>query len=343
MKRTPSSSTNVTRRLLLSAMAALPTLIGPLRSAPVQAQGDPLPSWNDGAAKASITGLVARVTTQGSPDFVPPEQRIATFDNDGTLWCEHPMYVQFAFVLDRVKEMAPLHPEWKNKQPFQAVLDGDMKALATSGERGLVELVMVTHAGMTTGEFAKIVTDWLATARHPRFKRPYTELVYQPMIELLAYLRASGFKTFIVSGGGIEFMRPWSDPIYGVPPEQVVGSSIKTKFEMRDGQPQLFRLPQVNFIDDKAGKPVGINEHIGRRPIAAFGNSDGDLEMLQWTTMTEQARLGLLVHHTDAEREYAYDRHTEFGRLDKALDAAAVNRWTVVDMKRDWKRVFAFQ
>jgi len=282
------------------------------------------------------------VTTQG-PDFVPPTERIATFDNDGTLWIEQPMYVQFAFILDRVKALAPQHPEWKTKQPFQAVLEGNMRALAAAGEKGLVELIAATHAGMTNDEFAKIVTDWLAAARDPRFKKPYTELIYQPMLELLAYLRANGFKTFIVSGGGIEFMRPWSDKIYGIPPEQVVGSSIKTRFEMRDGKPILFRLPSVNFIDDKAGKPVGINEHIGRRPIAAFGNSDGDLEMLQWTTLAGGGvRFGLIVHHTDAEREYAYDRQSHFGKLDKALDAAAANKWTVVDMKNDWKRIFAF-
>jgi hypothetical protein len=310
---------------------------------PALAQADPLPSWNDGAAKSSITNFVARVTTQGGPDFVPVDQRIATFDNDGTLWIEQPMYVQFAFILDRVKALAPQNPGWKTRQPFKAVLDGDMKALAASGEKGLVELMAATHAGMTVDEFAKIVTDWLSTARHPRFKKPYTELVYQPMLELLAHLRANGFKTFIVSGGGIEFMRPWTERVYGIPPEQVVGSSIKTRFEMRDGQPRLFRLPQINFIDDKAGKPVGINQHIGRRPIAAFGNSDGDLEMLQWTTMSGSGvRLGLIVHHTDAEREYAYDRQSHVGKLDKALDAAAVNKWTVVDMKQDWKRVFAF-
>jgi len=253
------------------------------------------------------------------------------------------MYVQLAFALDRVKALAPQHPDWKTKQPFQAVLDGDMRALAASGEKGMMELIAVTHAGMTTDEFAKIVSDWLVTARDARFKRPYNELIYQPMVELLAYLRANGFKTFIVSGGGIEFMRPWVERAYGIPPEQVVGSSIKTRFEMRDGRPILFRLPEINFIDDKAGKPVGINQHIGRRPIAAFGNSDGDLEMLQWATMTEAARLAVIVHHTDAEREYAYDRQSHFGKLDKALDAAAVNKWTVVDMKRDWKRVFAFQ
>jgi hypothetical protein len=343
MSSIPRSPINPSRRLLLSAVALLPTLIGPLRPGPARAQSDPLPSWNDGAAKTAITGFVARITRQGGSDFVPPEQRIATFDNDGTLWCEQPMYVQLAFALDRVKAMAPMHPEWKDKQPFKAVLEGDLAALAQAGERGLVELIMVTHAGMTTGEFTKIVSDWLSTARDPRFQRPYTELVYQPMLELLAFLRANGFKTFIVSGGGIEFMRPWTEQVYGVPPEQVVGSSIKTRFEMRDGRPVLFRLPQINFIDDKAGKPVGINEQIGRRPIAAFGNSDGDLEMLQWTTMIEAPRLGLLVHHTDAEREYAYDRNTHFGRLDVALDAAAANRWAVASMKDDWKRIFPFQ
>jgi hypothetical protein len=307
------------------------------------AQGDPLPSWNDGAAKQSILDFVSAVTREGSPDFVPVPQRIATFDNDGTLWIEQPMYVQFVFALDRVKALAPMHPEWKDKQPFKAILDGDMKAFAATGERGLIEVMTVTHAGMSVDEFERIVKEWLANARDPRFKRPYTELVYQPMIELMAYLRANGFKTYIVSGGGIEFMRPWTEQIYGVPPEQVVGSSIKTRYQMDRDIPVLFRLPEVNFIDDKAGKPVGINEHIGRRPIAAFGNSDGDLEMLQWTTKTSGRRFGLIVHHTDAEREYAYDRQSDVGRLDKALDAAAVNHWTVVSMKDDWKRIFKFQ
>ena len=246
--------------------------------AQTSASGDTLPSWNDGATKQAILNFVAAVTREGSPDFVPPAERIATFDNDGTLWVEHPMYTQLAFVLDRVKAMAPIHPEWTNTQPFKAALEGDMKTLGAAGEHGMAELVMATHAGMTTEEFQKIVIDWFATARHPRFKRPYTELSYQPMIELLAYLRANGFKTFIVSGGGIEFMRPWTERVYGVPPEQVVGSSIKTKFQMRDGRPELFRLPEINFIDDKVGKPVGINEFIGRRPIAAFGNSDGDIK-----------------------------------------------------------------
>jgi hypothetical protein len=312
-------------------------------SSHASAQNDPLPSWNDTAAKQAIVDFVGRVTKAGAPDFVPPAERIATFDNDGTLWVEQPMYVQMAFALDRVKALAPLHPEWKDTQPFKAVLEGDMKTLAEAGERGLIEIVMVTHAGMTNSEFAKIVTDWLATARDPRFKRSYTELVYQPVLEVLAYLRANGFKTFIVSGGGVEFMRPWAEGVYGVSPEQVIGSSIKTRFEMRDGRPTLFRLPEVNFIDDKTGKPVGINEAIGRRPIIAFGNSDGDLQMLQWTTMSDGVRLGVIVHHTDAEREYAYDRQSHFGRLDVALDAAAVNKWTVVDMKKDWKVIFPFE
>ena len=327
---------------MLSVLAALPLVSGSLlhpeaASAQAATSANPLPSWNDGATKQSILDFVAAVTREGSPDFVPPAERIATFDNDGTLWVEHPMYTQLAFALDRVKALAPQHPEWTDTQPFKAALEGDMKRLAETGEHGLMALLMATHPGMTTNEFQKIVVDWIATARDPRFKRPYTELAYLPMIELLGFLRASGFKTFIVSGGGIEFMRPWTERVYGVPPEQVVGSSIKTKFQMRDGRPELFRLGEINFIDDNVGKPVGINEYIGRRPI---GNSDGDLEMLQWTTMTGGRRLGLIVHHTDAEREYAYDRDTSFGRLDKALDAAAINKWTVVDMKNDWKTVF---
>jgi hypothetical protein len=340
-------STRINRRAMLSGLAVLTAASRVLDPVSTRAQGaaapDPLTSWNEGATKRAITDFIARVTREGGPDYVKPAERVAVFDNDGTLWVEHPMYIQLAFALDRVRAMAPLHPEWANKQPFKAVLDNDMKTLAELGEHGALELVMVTHAGMSTAEFETIVTDWIATARHPRFKRPYTELVYQPMVELLGYMRANGFKTFIVSGGGIEFMRPWVDRVYGVPPEQVVGSSIKTSFEMRDGRPVLFRLPQIDFIDDKAGKPVGINEHIGRRPIAAFGNSDGDLEMLQWTTLSGGLRLGMIIHHTDAEREYAYDRDTPFGRLDKALDAASANRWTVVDMKRDWRRVFAFE
>lgn len=312
-------------------------------SLPTLAQGDPLPSWNNTPTKQAIVEFVGRVTKSGDPDFVAPAERIATFDNDGTLWVEQPMYVQLAFALDRVKALAPLHPEWAHTEPYRSVLQADTKALAKFDERDLVQLIMVTHAGMTTDEFSKIVTDWLATARDPRFKRPHTELVYQPMLELLAYLRANGFKTFIVSGGGVEFMRPWTAKVYGVPPEQVIGSSIKTKFQMRDGIPTLFRLSEVNFIDDKAGKPIGINEAIGYRPIAAFGNSDGDLEMLQWTTISGGVRFGAIVHHTDAEREYAYDRQSHVGRLDVALDAAAANKWTVIDMKKDWKVIFPFE
>jgi phosphoserine phosphatase len=328
------------RGFLVNAMVA--AVLVPASAERVHSAGnDPLPSWSEGAAKQSILDFVAAVTTVGSPDYLNPQDRIATFDNDGTLWPEQPMYTQLAFALDQVKAMAPLRPEWKDKQPFKAVLDGDLKTLAESGERGIVELVMATHAGMTTDEFASIVMKWLTSARHPRFNRPYTGLAYQPMLELLAYLRASGFKTYIVSGGGVEFMRPWSEQVYGVPPEQIVGSSIKTKFEMRDGQPRLFRLPQIDFIDDKAGKPVAINQYIARRPVAAFGNSDGDLEMLQWTTMAGGRRLGLIVHHTDGEREYAYDRKSPFGRLDEALDAAALNHWSVVDMKRDWSAIFS--
>jgi len=333
---------HIHRRAVLTAllMSAAGAIV--ISRSPALAQSDPLPSWNDGKAKQSILDFVNAVTREGAPNFVPAAERIATFDNDGTLWVEQPMYTQLSFALDRVKALAPMHPEWKQKQPFKAVLGGDMKALAASGERGLVELVMATHAGMTIEEFERIVKEWLSTARQPRFKRPYTELVYQPMLELLAYLRANGFKTFIVSGGGIEFMRPWSEQIYGVPPEQVVGSSIKTRFQMRRDIPELFRLPEINFVDDGAGKPVGINEHIGRRPIAAFGNSDGDLQMLQWATKSGGRRFGLIVHHTDGEREYAYDRKSRFGHLDKALDAAALNDWTVVSMKDDWKRIFAF-
>jgi phosphoglycolate phosphatase-like HAD superfamily hydrolase len=304
-----------------------------------QAQ-DPLPSWNEGPAKAAILNFVAKVTKEGTPDFVPPAERIAVFDNDGTLWCEHPMYVQVAFVLDRVKALSAQHPEWKEKEPFAAVLRNDLQEMAAAGEKGLMELMAATHSGMTTEEFFKIVTEWLATARHPKFQRPYTECVYQPMLELLAFLRANGFKTFIVSGGGVEFMRPWAEKAYGIPPEQVVGSSGKLKYELRGDTPVLLKTPELNFFDDKAGKPVAIQQHIGRRPIAAFGNSDGDYEMLRWTTAGSGARFGLIVHHTDAEREFAYDRHSHFGQLDKALTEAPTRGWTVVSMKNDWNRIF---
>lgn len=307
------------------------------------AQTDPLPSWNEGPAKQAIVSFVTDVTREGAPDFIPVSERVATFDNDGTLWIEQPVYVQFAFALARIKALAPLHPEWRDTQPFKAALDGDLVTLASFGERGAAEIIGATHADMTPGEFRQTVREWLASSRHPRYDRRYDELVYQPMLEVLAYLRANGFKTFIVSGGGIEFMRAFAEERYGVPPEQVVGSSIVTKFERRDGRSVLFRLPQVNFIDDGDGKPVGIEQHIGRRPVAAFGNSDGDLQMLQWTTEWGRRRLGVIVHHTDAEREYAYDRQSKVGHLDAALTAAAAGRWAVVDMKRDWKTVFAFQ
>jgi hypothetical protein len=334
----------VSRRIALAA-AALSIVVGLLGPAAISAQSatDPLPSWNDGAAKKAITDFVARVTNRGGGDFVPPPKRIAVFDNDGTLWVEQPMYVQLAFALDRVKALAPQNPEWKNKQPFKAALEGDMKTLAAAGEHGLLKLIMATHAGMTTDEFERIVKDWLATARHPKFKRPYTELVYQPMLELLAYLRANGFKTFVISGGGIEFMRPWTEQIYGIPPEQVLGSSIKLKYEVRSGKPVLARLPEINFVNDKAGKPVGIERFVGRLPIAAFGNSDGDFQMLEWTTAAAGARLGLIVHHDDAAREYAYDRKSPFGKLNKGLDQASSRGWVVVSMKKDWKKVFAFE
>jgi phosphoglycolate phosphatase-like HAD superfamily hydrolase len=303
---------------------------------------DPLPSWCEGAAKSAILDFVARVTTADSPDYVKPEERIATFDNDGTLWAEQPYYIQLAFALDQIKARAPQHPEWQSREPFKSALAGDPKSILTGGERALLEIVAATHFGMTTEEFEVEVRAWLTTARHPATNRPYTEMVFQPMLELLTCLRASGFKTFIVSGGGVEFMRTFAERTYGVPPEQVVGSSGKLKFEMRDGKPILIKLCEVDFINDNVGKPVAIQQHIGRRPIAAFGNSDGDLEMLQWTTAGEGARLALLVHHTDGIREWAYD-HSYFGRLDKALEEANTNRWVVADMKNDWQRVFPFE
>jgi len=304
---------------------------------------DPLPSWNEGKSKQAINRFVKAVTKADSPHFVSQPERIAVFDNDGTLWAEQPIYFQLAFALDRVKALAPKHPEWKEQQPFKAVLEGDMKTVAAGGQKALIDLIMASHAGNTTEEFAQTVKEWIGTAKHPKTGRFYTEMVYQPMLELLTYLRANGFKTFIVSGGGIEFMRPWTEQIYGVPPEQVVGSSIKTKFEMRDGTPVLVRLPEIDFIDDKEGKPVAINQYIGRRPILAFGNSDGDLQMLQWTTAGSGARLGALVHHTDADREWAYDRSSPIGRLDKALNEAQAKDWTVVDMKQDWRVIYSFE
>jgi hypothetical protein len=310
-----------------------------LAAATAQA-GDPLPSWNAGKTKQAIIQFVEDVTRQGGPHYVPSEARIATFDNDGTLWSEQPMYFQLFFALDRVKALAPQHPEWKNQEPFASLLQGNVKQALAGGEKAILEIVMATHAGMTTEQFEQIVRDWIATAKHPKTGKLYTEMVYQPMLELLKYLRSNDFKTFIVSGGGIEFMRPWTEKVYGIPPEQVVGSSIKTKFEMRADGPVLVRLPEINFIDDKAGKPVGINQHIGRQPIAAFGNSDGDLQMIQWTTAGPGARFGLIVHHTDSEREWAYDRQSHIGHLDKALDEAKAKGWTLVDMKQDWRVIY---
>ena len=309
-------------------------------TAATAATTQPLPSWNDAPSKQAIVSFVERVTTEGSADYVPTAERIAVFDNDGTLWSEQPMYFQLFFALDRVKALAPHHPEWKDKEPFASLLKGDVKAALAGGDEAILEIVMATHAGMTTAAFEKTVKDWIATAKHPKTGKLYTEMVYQPMLELLAYLRANGFKTFIVSGGGIEFMRPWTEAVYGIPPEQIVGSSIKNRFEMRGGAPVLVRLAEINFINDKGGKPVGIHSHIGRRPIAAFGNSDGDLQMLQWTAAGDGLRFALLVHHTDAEREWAYDRKSHIGRLDMALDEAEEKGWSVVDMKRDWNVIY---
>lgn len=299
-----------------------------------------LPSWNDTAAKRAILNFVEKVTRVGSPDFVPLPERIATFDNDGTLWSEKPVPFQVLFAFDRVKALAPQHPEWKTQEPFASVLKGDMKAVAAGGEKGVLEILAATHAGMTTDEFTRTVRDWIGSARHPQTGRLFTEMVYQPMLELLAYLRAKGFKTFIVSGGGVEFMRPWTERVYGIPPEQVVGSSGKLEFAMRNGKPVLIKLPAVELIDDKEGKPIAIQSRIGRRPIAAFGNSDGDLQMLQWVTAGSGARFALLVHHDDAQREYAYDRADPMQKLDKAWDEAVAKGWTVVSMKKDWSTIY---
>jgi hypothetical protein len=304
------------------------------------AADDPLPSWNNTGPKKAILAFVERVTKPNGPDFVPVAERIATFDNDGTLWCEQPVYFQVAFALDRVKALAPKHPEWKTKEPFASLLKGDLKTALAGGERAIGAIMIATHAGMTTEEFQQAVNDWVANARHPKTGRRYTAMVYQPMLELLAYLRSNGFKTYIVSGGGVEFMRPWTERVYGIPPEQVVGSSGKTKFEMRDGKPVLVKLAELEFVDDKEGKPAGINRFIGRRPVLAFGNSDGDHQMLQWTAAGSGPRFMGLVHHTDAEREFAYDRKSHIGTLDKAWDEAVAKDWTVVSMKNDWKEIF---
>jgi hypothetical protein len=321
---------------------ALASLVAALAAVPARAD-EPLPSWNDGPAKRAIIRLVERVTREGGPDFVPVPERIATFDNDGTLWSEKPAYVQVAFTVDRIKALSGSHPEWRDEPLFKAAIEGDMKPILAGTPRDRLELLATCHAGMTTEEFERVVLDWMATARHPRFGRPYSELVYQPMLELLAYLRAWGFKTFIVSGGGAEFMRPWAGKVYGIPPEQVVGSSIKVGYETRDGVPVLVGLPEVEFVDEHAGKPVGIHRAIGRRPVAAFGNSDGDYEMLRWTTGGPGPRLGLIVHHTDAAREWAYDRESYVGRLARALDESPKYGWIIVDMKDDWKVVYPFQ
>jgi phosphoglycolate phosphatase-like HAD superfamily hydrolase len=302
---------------------------------------DPLPSWNDRATKARILDFVRAVSDPDDPGFVEPAKRVATFDNDGTLWVEQPVYAEMAFALHRVRDLAKVHPEWKTQEPFKAVIEGDREALIAAGTRGLVEIVLASHTGMSATLFDTIVTEWVRDARHPKFDKPYTELAYQPQLELLQYLDANGFKTFIVSGGSVEFMRTYTEQVYGIPPERVVGSSIETRFEVQGGKPSLLRLPEISFIDDKGGKPVGIHKHIGHRPILAFGNSDGDLEMLQWTTVgSGGARLGLVLHHDDAEREYAYDRESKVGTLDKALDVAGQSGWVVVSMKNDWNTVF---
>ena len=312
----------------------LPVLILATRAA------EPLPSWNDTETRKAIVSFVEKTTKEDSSDFVPPAERIAVFDNDGTLWSEQPMYFQAAFVFDRVKALAPEHPEWKEKEPFASVLKGDLRGVAAAGEKGLMALMAATHTGMTIGEFDKTVREWISTAKHPKTGKHYNEMIYQPMVELLAYLRENGYKTFIVSGGGIEFMRPWTEKAYGIPPEQVVGSSGKLKYEIKDGEPVLLKLPEIDLIDDKEGKPVGIQSHIGRRPVFAAGNSDGDFQMLEWTTSGPGPRFGLIVHHTDAEREFGYDRESHFGKLDKALDEAPKRGWVLVDMKKDWATVY---
>jgi len=337
------------QRVALKAVLMIAALVALGLTTVVSQAADPLPSWNDGPAKQSIIAFVEKVTKPDSPDFVPVPERIATFDNDGTLWCEQPMPVQLYFALDRVKALAPQHPEWNSKEPFASLLKGDLKKAMAGGDHALLEIVMATHAGMTTVEFEQIVKDWIATAKHPKTGELYTAMVYQPMLEVLSYLRANGFKNYIVSGGGIEFMRPWAARTYGIPPEQVIGSSVKTKFQMRDGKPVLVRLPELNFNDDRGDKPVGINQHIGRRPIAAFGNSRGDKEMLEYTQAGSGARFELLVLHDDAAREYAYGPalglpEPKLGAFPQALyDQAKQAGWTVVSMKNDWGLVFPFE
>jgi hypothetical protein len=303
---------------------------------------DPLPSWNEGSTKKSIVDFVDEVTNEASSNYVNPNDRIATFDNDGTLWSEQPYYFQFQFALDRVKEMAADHPEWNDNPLFKTAIENDMNTVMKSGMKGLMEIIMTTHAGMTTAEFEQSVTDWINTAKHPKTNKRYTDMVFQPMLELLDYLRANGFKIYIVSGGGLEFMRPWTEEVYGIPPEQVIGSSIKAKFELREGTPVLVKLPELDFFDDKEGKPVAIHKFIGKKPVFACGNSDGDLQMMQWAASNTYKSFMLYLHHTDAEREWAYDRESHIGRLDKGLDEAIEQGWTIIDMKRDWNSIYPY-
>ena len=303
-------------------------------------KAESLASWNDTGSKSAIVSFVEEVTRENAPNFVRKEERIAVFDNDGTLWSEQPVYFQLFYAIDRVKATAPEHPEWKTEEPFASVLKGDMEGVLKSGEEGLTKLLAASHAGMTKAEFAEAVSDWFATARHPKTGRPYNEMIYQPMVEVLEYLRANGFKTYIVSGGGIDFIRVFAEEAYGIPPEQVVGSSLRSRYEVRDGNPVIVKLPELGFIDDKEGKPVAIVHHIGRRPIMAFGNSDGDFQMLEWTTAGDGARLGVYLHHTDDEREVAYDRDSHIGALDRGLDEADERGWILIDMKEDWKFIY---
>ena len=318
----------------LSALLMIFTLLSSAHAS------NPLPSWNDGESKQAIVAFVNKVTREGSEDFVPAPERIATFDNDGTLWSEQPMYFQFIYVIERIKKLAPQHPAWKEQEPFASVLKGDMQQALAGGEKALLEMVMATHAGLTAEEFSKSVKEWLSTARHPKTGKRYTAMVYQPMLELLDYLRANDFKIFIVSGGGIDFVRVFSEEVYGIPPERVVGSSIKAKYEVRDGKPVIVKLPEIDLIDDKAGKPVGIHRYIGSRPILAIGNSDGDFEMLEWTTTGDGPRLGMILHHTDADREWAYDRDSHIGKLDRGLNESSGRNWNLIDMKKEWKNIY---
>jgi phosphoserine phosphatase len=330
-------------RMLARTRVSAVLLVAAAALAPLWALAQPLKSWNEGTAKQAIFKFVNDVTTQGAPTYVAPEDRIAVFDNDGTLWAEQPMYIQFVFMLEQVKAAAPKHPEWNDNAAFKALMARDTKALTAMGQKPVLELLAAANSGMTVAEYDKTIRDWLATAKHPKFKRPYTDLVYVPMQELLAYLRANDFKTFIVSGGSVEFMRPWAEKAYDIPAEQIIGSQQDVKFEMKNGKPVLTRAPKIAFVDDGPGKPAGIYRSIGRRPIAAFGNSDGDQQMLEITAAGEGPRLLLLIHHDDAEREFAYDRQSKIGKLDKAWDEAKAKNWIVVSMKNDWKRVFEFQ